>query len=529
MKRVGRWVAIAAVVLVLILVALPFLIQANTFRPMLESNLTQALGREVKVGDLKLAILSGGVSATDLSIADDAAFGKTPFVRAKELKVAVELVPLIFSRKLNITGLTIDQPEITLIESPSAWNFSSLGAKRGPESAAGSAGQAPLDLSVKSVKIANGRLTLGRTGSRSKPVVLEQVDIELDDFSGTSAFPFSFAAKVAGGGTVKLTGKAGPLDQGNVASTPLTASLKVADLDLALSGLNAMAPTLGGLVSFEGNGASDGKTVRVDGKLKAEKLKLARNATPARRVVEFVFAVEHDLGKHSGTLQRGEIHIGGAQASLAGAYEERGDSVILRMNLSGPNMAVTELAEMLPSLGIVLPGGSSLRDGTASVKLSSEGPADRLVTVGSVALSNARLAGFDLGRKMAVIERLAGIKSGPDTEIQTLSANVRYAPEGASAQDVKLVVAGIGEMTGEGTVSPQNALNFKMRVMAHMPGLAAAVSNTAIPFFIVGTSADPVFRPDIKGIATDQLNRIGGDAGKTAGDILKGFLGGKKK
>ena len=31
-----------------------------------------------------------------------------------------------------------------------------------------------------------------------------------------------------------------------------------------------------------------------------------------------------------------------------------------------------------------------------------------------------------MGRKMSTIEKLAGIKSGPETEIQTLSANVRY-------------------------------------------------------------------------------------------------------
>ncbi len=96
-----------------------------------------------------------------------------------------------------------------------------------------------------------------------------------------------------------------------------------------------------------------------------------------------------------------------------------------------------------------------------------EGPADRLVTAGSVGLSNAKLAGFDMGRKMSTIETLAGIKSDPNTEIQTLSMNVRYAPEGANLQDIKLVATGIGEITGSGTVSPSNALDFKMRATVH--------------------------------------------------------------
>ncbi len=84
MKRIAVWLGIVVAVLLLIAAALPFLIDANTFRPKLESSLTAALGRDVKLGDLKLALLSGGVSANDLSIADDPAFSKTPFLRAKQ-------------------------------------------------------------------------------------------------------------------------------------------------------------------------------------------------------------------------------------------------------------------------------------------------------------------------------------------------------------------------------------------------------------------------------------------------------------
>src|SRR5215471_15527318 len=63
MKRTIRLIGIAVAVLLLALLSLPFLIDANQFRPLLVSQLSQALGREVKVGDLKLSILSGGVSA----------------------------------------------------------------------------------------------------------------------------------------------------------------------------------------------------------------------------------------------------------------------------------------------------------------------------------------------------------------------------------------------------------------------------------------------------------------------------------
>src|ERR1041384_6268942 len=116
MKRIAGILAIVVVLILAIVIALPFLVDANQFRPTLESKLTQALGREVKVGDLKLTILPGAVAAGDLSIAADPAFSKTPFLRASSLKAGIELMPLIMSRKLNVTGITVEKPQIDLVQ-----------------------------------------------------------------------------------------------------------------------------------------------------------------------------------------------------------------------------------------------------------------------------------------------------------------------------------------------------------------------------------------------------------------------------
>jgi AsmA protein len=191
-------------------------------------------------------------------------------------------------------------------------------------------------------------------------------------------------------------------------------------------------------------------------------------------------------------------------------------------------MPAPELETLLPALGVVLPAGSRLQGGTATVMLSMEGPADKLVTSGSLALNNIRLTGFDLGKRMAAIEKLAGIKGGPDTQIQTLSANVRVAPDGASAQDMKLVVPAIGELSGAGTVSPANDVDFKMSATVHTSGLLAVVGNTPIPFTVQGTCANPVFRPDYKAVVREKVKSAEGEVEKGAGAMLKGLLGGKK-
>ena len=116
MKRAIRIIAIVVGILIVIAVVLPFLVDVNSFRPKLEAELTSALGRQVKVGNLSLSIFSGTVSADNISIADDPAFSKNPFVTAKSLKAGVEVMPLVFSKTLHITGITLDQPQITLAE-----------------------------------------------------------------------------------------------------------------------------------------------------------------------------------------------------------------------------------------------------------------------------------------------------------------------------------------------------------------------------------------------------------------------------
>ncbi len=539
MRRTARVIGIVLALLLLVVLSLPFLISADRFKPALESRLSAALGRRVTIGSLRLSILAGGVTADSLAIADDEAFSRAPFLQAKSLKVAVELWPLIVSRKLNVTGLTIDRPQVALLQSPEGrWNYSSLGGTSRPPVAPA---QEPsetdsLDLRARLVRIVDGRFSVGKTSGRQKPLTLDNVNLEVRDFASSVAFPFSFNAKVVGGGDIKLEGKAGPIDGTDVALTPLSVALDLAQLNLA-SVLAGTAPNIAGIASLQASVVSSAGRLAVNGKLRAEGLKLAKNATPARRFVEFDFITEHDLRKHAGTLERGTIRIGAASASLTGTYAERGESIVLNMKFAGTKMPVPELAELLPPLGIALPNGSKLEGGTATVAVAAAGPADGPRADGSVSVDNTRLANFDLGTKMAVIETLAGIKSGPNTDIEVLSAKLKYTPQGTAVENLQFIAQGVGELNGAGTISPSNALDFVMSATIQT-ARSAALSKTAVPFFVQGTAMEPVFKPDIRGLAEAQAKnllrseaqkRLKRSVGEAAGGILDNLFGGKKK
>src|SRR5215471_14275358 len=166
-----RWVRITGIVigvLLLLLIALPFLINVNSFRPQIESQASTALGREVKLGDLSLSILSGTVGVDDIRIADDPAFSKSPFVTAKSLNVGVELMPLIFSKQLNVTKIALNGPQIMLLKAPNGtWNFSSLGgaANKAPASKP-STSSTPQNFSIGKLEVNDGKLTVGNVNSR---------------------------------------------------------------------------------------------------------------------------------------------------------------------------------------------------------------------------------------------------------------------------------------------------------------------------------------------------------------------------
>src|SRR5579872_5479654 len=108
MRRMLLILAVVAAGLLLIALALPLLINIDRFRPSIQTELSKSLGRDVKIGALDLNLMSGTVTATDLSIADDPSFSKTDFLRTKALKLSFHIRDFLFSRRLNIDGLTID-------------------------------------------------------------------------------------------------------------------------------------------------------------------------------------------------------------------------------------------------------------------------------------------------------------------------------------------------------------------------------------------------------------------------------------
>ncbi len=438
MKRILKILAIIVAVLIVIAIAIPFFIDANTFRPKLETELTDALGRQVKVGNLSLSLFSGSVSADDISIADDPAFSKSAFVQAKSLKVGVEMMPLIFSKTLNVTELTLNQPEISLVRSENGekWNFSSLGGNNKSATKPAASSGNP-NLSVAKLNVNNGRLTVSRAGSEEKPHVYDKVNIEVTNFSFTSSFPFKMTAQLPADGSLKLEGKTGPINADNAAETPLEAKVTIQKMNLLASGLIDPAAGISGIADYEGTVTSDGHEAKTQGKLTATNLQVVKKGSPAGKPVQVTYTVRHDLAKQTGTIPQCEIAMGKAVAHMTGTYDAHGKVTSVNLKVNAQGMPVDDLEAILPAVGVILPPKATLKGGTLATTMAIAGPVDKLVTVGNVQAGKLHAGELQPGIETLRHLRAVGKEHGQrhhDSEFQLRRARGSRGHEGRQYQ-----------------------------------------------------------------------------------------------
>lgn len=565
-----KWAAIVIVALLIILFVLPFLIPVNKFRPTIASKASEALGRKVELGNLRLSILSGSLGIDAISISDDPKFSTAPFLTAKSVKVGVELMPLIFSQQVNVTNIEIVNPQVVMLKNPSGqWNFSSIG---GSNSAAPktTSSSSSASVSIGKLELNDGQITLGNSNSQKRSVYTN-VNLTASDVAMANKFPVAFSMGLPGGGTMKIDGTVGPVDQKDASFTPQVVKLAVNNLNLATTGFLDPKLGLGGIVDIAATLVSQGGQMATKGQLTLSKAILIAGGQASGVPLVIEFDTKYDMAKGTGVLSPSVVKIGNAKSNLNGTYKSEGDEFAVDLKLNGQNLPATDLESFLPALGINLPSGSKLTAGTLSTNLHITGPTNKLVTDGTIGLFNGKLSGFDLGSKLSAVGSLAGIKSGKDLDIEKLTTNVRMAPDGLKTDNMDLVVPALGTVVGGGTLDSKNNMNFNLVATVNSSVVTAAAGSAGgavgglmgsalgggstcksggikVPLQVHGTTQNPQFTPDVGGatasLLKSQLSCAGGASSAATGlagsltknpeaagamDALGGLLGGKKK
>ena len=97
------------VVLVIVLALLPQFLDVNHYRPRIQAELQNRLGRPVTLGNIKASFLPPSLIVKDVTIGEDVRFGNGAFAKAQELDVRVALIPLL-QKDLQVQSLRLMSP-----------------------------------------------------------------------------------------------------------------------------------------------------------------------------------------------------------------------------------------------------------------------------------------------------------------------------------------------------------------------------------------------------------------------------------
>jgi AsmA protein len=558
---VKRWTKILlAITLVVVAVAaaIPLFVDANTFRPTIERQLTKALGRDVKLGDLRLSVFSRSLVATDLSVADDPNFSAAPFLTAKDVRIHVSLRRLIFSHEVLLRGFEIESPQISVIrDSSGAWNFSSVGHRGSLGVSGGAAGGLPAggvaetgasgtskalaapfpDLFVERIAVEDARVEFSTIPGRGQAVVYDHVNVTASDFAFALQFPFDFSADLPAGGSISVSGHLGPINGADAAATPAEAQITVKSLNPVGAGFIDPEDGLSLLADLNVHTAFDGQTSTTSGTVHIENLKLRKDAAPAPKPLDLAYRGTHRVREYSGQIDDATIKVGDAEIHVSGTYQavppstpgasgKMSDSGVtaapgavssevplLNLKLAGQNLPIDELQSLMTAAAVRLPNGSKLRGGMLSTNLTVTGPAKSSVITGPIAIDNTRLVGFDVSSKIHGIASMSGVKTGDTTEIERLRVNVRVTNGGIVANEIYALIPAVGELNGKGTISAANQLDFDLVAKVASAGgvgkvgvsLLSALNggsgkNSGVPLHITGTPDEPYITADVGGV-----------------------------
>jgi AsmA protein len=468
-----------AVALVLGYAALYTLLNGSRMQPAVESLLRRNLGREVRIGSVRFASAFGQLIASDVTVADDPAFSSSPFLHAESVTLSVNRLPLLLRRELQVTSVRLEEPNVTLIRSGARWNFHPLLASS-QETGRGSA----------EIHVSRGIVAV--RGGGGEPFVLREVAVDLPSFSPAADNVFTAAASPSGGGTLKVNGRVGPVKWlAGVPILPANVLINATGVPLKASNVTtSLAPSLDGLLSFDGSLESDGRALQLKGTTEIANLKLSSHGSPADQPLKASIGIEHDLGSGAGRLTRCDVALKQGAAGVTGTYAMSDGPTTVALQVSAHGVPVTYLGSLLPAAGLPLPPGVSLQSGVTFVELAVKGNLEGPAATGSVTMNNVKLMKFNLEQRLSSIPGLDLLHISPDLRISEMRAKVEMTPDRARLSEIEANVPEIGIFAGAGSIDKNQTLDFQMTAIR-----AGLAEKRPIPFVVRGACVAPVFQP----------------------------------
>jgi AsmA protein len=349
--------------------------------------------------------------------------------------INVALLPLVFSKELEIHGFSMESPKIQLLRAADGtWNYSKIGSNQTAGQST-EAKQAFPNLTVGEVDIENGRITVGNGPGVATTVshVYEAVDLKVKDFTFTKAFPFTASAKLPAGGTASVHGTAGPLNEQDVSATPFSGHLDVKHLDpLAMGFMDASDGISGTVDSVVLDASGNGTEMHVKQLLiDTPKLTVVKSSVPnapktTKASAEWATMLEN-LSVDDAEVKNGTITLASAGQTGGAVYQQVNAKVT---NVTPKSYSPFSASAVLPN------GGSLSATGTA-------GPFNQSRNAGTPLSAQVTLKHFELGTS-GLLPPDAGISGMTDLQAKITSNGQTLNASGtATVAAIKLAKDGV--------------------------------------------------------------------------------------
>lgn len=423
MKKTIKYSLIFLALLVALLVAIPFFIDANTFKPQIAKAVEDATGRKLHIGNIKASFFPWvGVSLDDVRLSNRKGFTDRDFMRVESLDIQVALIPLL-SERYEIKEFALNRPELFLernAEGAGNWEdlsgekTSAEAAQAGAGAGAGAAQAEPAASSMVALQAEALRLNEGRfiwldavTGARLE---LSELQVDVDDLQLERPVEVNISAKL-GEDALRIEAKVGPLgDPGKIdlLKVPVQASLK--SEGIALKPFRAWLPELPELL-----GRIDSARLRTDMQLEQRPTGLRVSAgwatLLADRSLHLNWKAEMDgmdrLRLHEAAARLGDQALMSAQGEIGFGRELK-----YQLRVQSGEISRTWLANLFPEV--------------ESMYAAHPSPWKRIsagaLLAGTTERVELRDVQLKLDEELVVMSGVAALGSAPDVRLR-LSAN----------------------------------------------------------------------------------------------------------
>jgi uncharacterized protein involved in outer membrane biogenesis len=423
MRRFGIIIGVIFLVIVAAVLIFAATFDVNKYRGTIQSQLEKRLYRPVVLGEMGLKLFPPRFRVQNLAIADDPAFSRdAPFVKAQELDVSVQLLPLLH-KQIEIDSLSLQRPSVNLIKnSAGIWNFASLGHP--PDAGSTPHGTQPLpqspsapvapaqqpqpateqQFSLAKLTIQDGQISLLDQLQSKTPSLYDHIDLTLTNFAPNEPFTIDTAAHMAGAGSqeVRIQGKGGPLVREQPAATPFQGILDLKQVGIADLSKFLNSPALAGT-----NGILTGKTnIHSErGKLIVQGETNVLNPKIKGMDLGYPITVKYDVTDESPagmiTIRSMILKLGPTPLDISGTLNAKPTPAELALNVKANNISLAEAAKLLAASGVALSQGTVVT-GNASINIEARGAANKPALNGTITATNIQMTGKDVAQPIQI-------------------------------------------------------------------------------------------------------------------------------